>query len=85
MATIEELERRSVEIAEAESEAVRRLIDAMRDIAVGLPEGSQLAVRLAKYARLMEPYIGRYPQYATNEIHQIWKELRDDHAGEDES
>lgn len=81
MATIEELERQGEEIVAAESAAVQRLIDEMRDIAVELPEGSQLAIRLAKYARALEGYVHRNPAYATNTIHGLWRDLRSDEPG----
>jgi hypothetical protein len=47
MPTIEELERRADEIAEAEVEACREIRDALRDAAVKLPEGSTLKIATA--------------------------------------
>lgn len=69
--------RQALEIAEAEAETVGKLIDYMRDLAVGLPDGSHLARRLAVYAHRFEPYRRpRFSQYATNELHNLWRELR---------
>ncbi len=56
MATIEELERLGTYLAEAESKAIRDLVDHLRDAAEALPDGSRLAVVFAKHARQLERY-----------------------------
>ena len=54
MATIEELERLGTYLAEAESKAIRDLVDHLRDAAEALPDGSRLAVVFAEHARQLE-------------------------------
>lgn len=54
MATIEELEARGAEMEQAEADALYALAEAMRELAVHLPDGSQLAVRLASTAKTLE-------------------------------
>jgi hypothetical protein len=56
MATIEELEHKAAAIEAAESSALAALVDGLRDLAVQLPDGSQLAVLFAKGAKSMEPW-----------------------------
>jgi len=79
MATIKELERRAVEIREAEVAAVRRLIGDVRDVAVELPEGSRLAVDLAVTARRLEEHVNlSRARYAMNPLNDLERELRED-------
>lgn len=56
MATLEELEQQSVRIAVAEEDAVAALVEGMRCLAVGLPDGSRLAGVLATEAKGLEPW-----------------------------
>jgi hypothetical protein len=56
MATIEELEARAAEIDAAEGQAIAELVDHLREGAVKLPEGSQLALTFARCARGIEPW-----------------------------
>jgi len=58
MATIEELEARAANIVATEAAALYVLAEAMRELAVGLPDGSQLAVDFARQARKLERFAG---------------------------
>ncbi len=49
--TIAELEQRSLEVAEAESRALRALADHLREAAVQLPRDSTMGMRFAKHAQ----------------------------------
>ena len=62
MATIEELERKSAEIAGAEAAALVVLVGGMRELAVRLPDGSKLAALLAEQAKDIEKWA--YPRDA---------------------
>jgi len=60
--TIEDIEQRAAEIADAERDAVHTLAGCLRELAVLLPEGSTLAydfAKMAKFADLMNT--GREP------------------------
>lgn len=51
--TIDELEARAAEIAEAEREAVCQVAELLRELAVTLPVESELPMRFAKTARMI--------------------------------
>ena len=52
--TIAELEQRSLEVAEAESRALRALADHLREAAVQLPRDSTMGMHFAKHGRAVE-------------------------------
>lgn len=56
MATIDELEARAANIRAAEMAAMHALGEALRELAVGLPDGSKLAVAFAKQAQALEVF-----------------------------
>lgn len=54
MSTIDELERRARTIAVAERDALCDLANYMRELAVGLPDGSRVALLFAEHAHKFE-------------------------------
>src|SRR5215217_8250307 len=52
--TIEEIERRAADVLEQERQALRALVDCLREIAVRLPVESRLPLDLAKAAGTLE-------------------------------
>jgi hypothetical protein len=58
MSTIDELEARAENMKALEAAAMCALGDAMRELAVSLPDGSKLAVDFAQQARELELFAG---------------------------
>jgi hypothetical protein len=79
MTTIEQLEQRALDVMNAEAAAVGRLVDHVRDIAVELPDGSRLAIDLAKIARRLEEHTSPpRARYAATPLSDLEREMRDD-------
>lgn len=82
MATLEELLNRDEQIVEAECDALRDLAECMRNLAVELPDGSNLARRLAVYSEHFDTVAefrrGSVAAYATLRLQTLSAEVRED-------
>lgn len=56
--TIEQIEARLVEVREADRDAMQRIADLLRELAVTLPIESKLPLRFAKAAKSIDAYTG---------------------------
>lgn len=85
--TIEQIERRAVEVREAENEGLVALVHAMREIAVRLPVESRLPAILAERAKRIERDVrlcgGSHSQAtaASNELYDLVRDLVADEVG----
>jgi hypothetical protein len=70
--TIDQIEARAVEVKEAERDAMRRLAEALREIAVELPPESTLPIRLAKAAKTIDLFqLGSHPDVGLMDVPRL--------------
>ena len=70
--TIQEIEARAAEVLEAERDAMRRLAEVLRELAVELPGESGLPLKLAKAAKTIDIFqSGAHPDLGLMDLPRI--------------
>src|SRR5215213_361732 len=75
--TIEDIERRAEEVEGAELEALHRIAELLRELAVELPRESKLPIAFAKTAKRIDQYVACtfHPSWAIGDFDRMVAEI----------